>query len=87
LKIWTDAAGHIAVVGRVFDLPHLGAEIGKLHRAVWPGAILLDCNDPEAGEDGLHGHFLTPSLRAQRSNLDPRKTRTHEIAASLRSSQ
>src|SRR5438477_12675168 len=29
----SDMAGHVAAIGRVLDLDHLGAEIGQLHRA------------------------------------------------------
>jgi hypothetical protein len=51
-------AGHVTAIGRVLDLDDFGAEIGQLHRAVRPGAILLDRDDPQAGEDGKHERRL-----------------------------
>jgi hypothetical protein len=49
-----DPARHVAAIGRVLDLDDFGAEIGHLHRAVRPGAVLLDRDDPEAGQNGKH---------------------------------
>ena len=45
-----DPTRHIAAIGRVLDLDNLGAEIGQLHRAVRPGPVLLDRDNPKAGE-------------------------------------
>jgi hypothetical protein len=42
-----DPPRHVAAIGRVLDLDHLGAEIGQLHRAVRPSPILLDRDNPE----------------------------------------
>jgi hypothetical protein len=42
-----DMAGHVTIIGRVLDLDHLGAKIGQLHRAIRPGPILLDRDNPE----------------------------------------
>ena len=40
-------ARHIAAAGR-FDLDHLGAQIGQVHRSEGAGAILLDRQDAHA---------------------------------------
>ena len=56
-KIRTDAAAHVAAVGRVLDLDDLGAEIGELHRAVRARAILLDGDDAHSGK---RQHRLDP---------------------------
>ena len=53
-----DAARHVAAIGRVLDLDDLRAEIGQLHRTVWSHAILLDRDNPEAGEHREHHHTL-----------------------------
>ena len=44
-----DAARHVAAIGRVLDLNDFRAEIGQLHRAVRPRAILLNRNHAQAG--------------------------------------
>ena len=45
-----DRAAHVAALVRVLDLDHLGAEVGELHGAERPGAVLLDREDAHAGE-------------------------------------
>src|SRR5207302_10535566 len=49
-----DAPRHVAAIGRVLDLNDFRAEIGQLHRAVRPRAILLDRNHAQAGKNGKH---------------------------------
>ncbi len=51
-----DAAGHVAAVGGVLDLDHLGAQIGQQHGAERPGAVLLDGEDGDAGEGEISRH-------------------------------
>ena len=61
-----DAARHVAAIGRVLDLDDFRAEIGQLHRAVRPRAILLDRNHAQAGKHREHHHtwFRAISWRA-----------------------
>jgi len=66
-----DMAGHVAAIGRVLDLDHLGAEIGQLHRAIWPGAILLDRDDPQPGKDREH-HLSSSAVIASEAKQSPR---------------
>ena len=45
-----DGAPNVAAVGGIFDLDDLGAKIAQQHRAERAGAVLLDRDDPNAGE-------------------------------------
>ena len=53
-----DAPRHVAAIGRVLDLDDFRAEIGQLHRAVRPRAILLDRNHAQTGKHREHHHTL-----------------------------
>ena len=45
----SDRAAHIAALGRILDLDHLGAEVGQHHAAERAGTVLLDGDDAKAG--------------------------------------
>ena len=55
----SDRAPHIAALVEIFDLDHLGAEVGEVQGCERPGAILLDRDDAYAGERQTHARFLS----------------------------
>src|SRR4029079_3797614 len=52
-------AAHVAAFLEVFDLDHLGAEVGQVQRSERPGAILFDRDDAYAGQRQTHARFLS----------------------------
>ena len=51
-EVRPDLAPDVAAVLVVLDLHHLGAEVGEVGGAEGAGAVLLDREDPQAGERG-----------------------------------
>jgi hypothetical protein len=59
-----DRTADVAAVLEVLDLDDLGAEIGEVLRAEGTGAVLLDGDDPDAGERQAHAGFLAMTCLA-----------------------
>ena len=63
-KIRTHRPADVAALGRILDLDHLGAHVGKLHGTERPCAVLLHRQDAHARERQHHTGFRATSWRA-----------------------
>src|SRR5262249_42602217 len=63
-KLRPDGTPNISAIMKILDLDHLGAEIGKVLGTKGSCTILLDRDDPHAGERQAHTRFLSISCLA-----------------------